>query len=659
MSATPVTTLLKMPAGASESSMARFVDWLRSRGHVDVADYEALWTWSVEHLDLFWASLWEFFAVRSSAPYDAVLADASMPGARWFPGTRLNYAEQVFAQETLERPAVVGIAEGRAPAELSWADLRRQVGALAARLRDWGVGPGDRVAAYLPNIPEAVVALLATASVGAVWSCCAPDYGTQSVIDRFAQIEPAVLIVTDGYRYGGKQVDRRADAAEIARSLPSVRRVVAVDYVGAGGPVPRSAVRWSEAVSGDAELRFEPVAFDHPLWILYSSGTTGLPKGIVHGHGGIILEHLKWLGLHTDVRLGDRFFWYTTTAWVVWNVVVGSLLLGATAVLYDGSPTWPATDAVWRVAAENGVTQLGLSAGYIGASQKAGISPRTACDLAELRSIMSTGSVLPRDGWYWIYDHVKSDVWLDAPSGGTDIASAYVGGCPLKPVVAGEMQCRFLGTRVEAWSDDGAPLVDSVGELVVTAPMPSMPLYFWGDPDGRRYHDAYFDTFPGVWRHGDWITITGRGTAVIHGRSDSTLNRHGVRMGSADIYAAVEQLPEVAESLVIGAEFADARYYMPLFVVLAEGAILDDELKARINDVIRRQCSPRHVPDEILQVPAIPHTLTGKRLEIPVKRLIQGFALERAVNPGVVDRPDLLDYYAELGRRLTAEGAGR
>ena len=658
MSGPDASVLLKSPPGAADSTMARFVEWLR-RGDVDATDYEALWTWSVDHLDEFWAALWDFFAVRSSAPYDIVLADASMPGARWFPGARLNYAEQVFSAESSERPALIGAAEGRAPAEVSWAELRRQVGALAARFREWGVGPGDRVAAYLPNIPETVAALLATAAVGAVWSCCAPDYGTQAVVDRFAQIEPVVLLVTDGYRYGGKEVDRRAEAAEIARSLPSLRRVVAVEYLFAGEPQPDGTVAWREAVSGDAELRFEPVAFDHPLWILYSSGTTGLPKGIVHGHGGIILEHLKWLGLHTDVRRGDRFFWYTTTAWVVWNVVVGSLLLGATAVVYDGSPAWPATDAVWRVAAETGATQLGLSAGYIAASQKAGVSPGADHDLSQLRSVMSTGSVLPREGWHWVYDHVKGDVWLDAPSGGTDIASAYVGGCPLKPVVAGEMQCRFLGTRVEAWNDDGASLVDAVGELVVTAPMPSMPLYFWGDPDGRRYHDAYFDTFPGVWRHGDWITITGRGTAVIHGRSDSTLNRHGVRMGSADIYAAVEQLPEVTESLVIGAEIGDARYYMPLFVVLADGVTLDDALKTRINDVIRRQCSPRHVPDEIRAVPAIPHTLTGKRLEVPVKRLIQGFPLERAVNPGVVDRPDLLDYYAELGRGLAEGGAGR
>jgi acetoacetyl-CoA synthetase len=438
-----------------------------------------------------------------------------------------------------------------------------------------------------------------------------------------------------------------------------VRRVVGVSYVYDHEPPVSGVVPWNDAVAGDADLVFEPVPFDHPLWILYSSGTTGLPKGIVHGHGGIVLEHLKWLGLHNDVRPGDRFFWYTTTAWMIWNVVVGSLLVGATAILYDGSPAWPGKDGVWQLAARTRATFLGLSAGYVTASQKAGLTPGASHDLSALRCIMSTGSPLPRAGWQWIYDHVKADVWLDAPSGGTDVCTPYVGGCPLKPVYAGEMQCRFLGTRVEAWSDDATPLVDAVGELVVTAPMPSMPLYFWGDPDGRRYHEAYFDTFPGVWRHGDWITITSRGTATIHGRSDSTLNRHGVRMGSSDIYAAVERLPEIAESLVIGAEFPDARYYMPLFVVLAEGAVLDDALKARINDSIRTHCSPRHVPDEILEVPGIPHTLTGKRLEVPVKRLIQGVPLERAVNPGVVDAPDVLAYYADLGRRLASTGAPR
>ncbi len=651
--------LLSPPPARGDSSMARFIEWLRSERRVDVSTYEELWSWSVEHLEEFWAAAWDFFGIRSSQRYDEVLRHRSMPGAAWFPGARLNYAQQVFEQAAADRPALIVTAEKCDPYEVSWPDLRRQVGALAQQLRDWGVQPGDRIGAYLPNIPQAVVAVLAAASIGAVWSCCAPDYGTQSVIDRFSQIEPVVLIVTDGYRYGGRVVDRRSEAAAIARALPSVRRVVGVSYVYDHEPPVSGVVPWNDAVAGDADLVFDPVPFDHPLWILYSSGTTGLPKGIVHGHGGIVLEHLKWLGLHNDVRPGDRFFWYTTTAWMIWNVVVGSLLVGATAILYDGSPAWPGKDGVWQLAARTRATFLGLSAGYVTASQKAGLTPGASHDLSALRCIMSTGSPLPRAGWQWIYDHVKADVWLDAPSGGTDVCTPYVGGCPLKPVYAGEMQCRFLGTRVEAWSDDATPLVDAVGELVVTAPMPSMPLYFWGDPDGRRYHEAYFDSFPGVWRHGDWITITSRGTAIIHGRSDSTLNRHGVRMGSSDIYAAVERLPEIAESLVIGAEFPDARYYMPLFVVLAEGAVLDDALKARITDSIRTHCSPRHVPDEILEVPGIPHTLTGKRLEVPVKHLIQGVPLERAVNPGVVDAPDVLAYYADLGRRLASTGAPR
>jgi len=644
--------LLDQPPGATESAMARFIDWLAAEGRAEVSGYEQLWTWSVDHPDEFWPALWDFFAVRSSGRPDTVLADTAMPGAQWFPGVRLNYAEQAFAQATPDRAALVVTVEGGDPVEVSWAALQRSVAGLAHSLRAWGVRPGERVAAYLPNIPEAVVGLLAAASVGAVWSCVAPDYGTQSVIDRFAQIEPAVLLVTDGYHWAGRRVDRRSEAAEIAAALPSVRRVVAVGHLFGDEGTSGGTVPWRDAVAPDGDLVFEPVAFDHPLWILYSSGTTGLPKGIVHGHGGIILEHLKWLGLHNDVRPGDRFFWYTTTAWVVWNVVVGSLLTGATAVLYDGSPTWPEKDAVWRVAAQTGATHLGLSAGYVTASQKAGLRPGATLDLSAVRCIMSTGSPLPVDAWHWVYDAVKADVWLDAPSGGTDVAGAYVGGCPLKPVVAGEMQCRLLGTRVEAWSDDGKPLVDEVGELVVTAPMPSMPLYFWGDEDGRRYHEAYFATFPGVWRHGDFVTITSRGTALVHGRSDSTLNRHGVRMGSADIYAAVEELPEVAESLVIGAEFPDGRYYMPLFVVLADGAVLDEGLTARIKTTIRQRCSPRHVPDEILEVPAVPHTLTGKRLEVPVKRLIQGIPLERAVNQGAVDRPDVLPFFADLGRRV-------
>jgi acetoacetyl-CoA synthetase len=641
--------------------MSSFIAAVSGRYGFEAHDYEELWAWSIEHLDEFWASVWEFFDIRASRPYDAVLASREMPGARWFPGARLNYAEHVFRRATVERPALIAVREDRPHYEVSWTELRRQVGSLAQRLREWGVQPGDRVAACMPNIPETVVALLAAASVGAIWACCAPEYGTRSVIDRFQQIEPTVLVVTDGYRYGGRVVVRAAEMKEIASALPSVNRVVAVPYVASEriGIGSADTVLWADVVAGDAEPIFEQVPFDHPLWILYSSGTTGLPKGIVHGHGGIILEHLKWLGLQNDVRPGDRFFWYTSTAWMVFNLLVSSLVLGATAILYDGSALWPAKDALWRIAEKTRATYLGTSAGYVTASQKVGLTPGETCDLSALRCLMSTGAPLPVAGWHWVYENVKRDVWLDSPSGGTDACTAYVGACPLKPVYAGEMQCRFLGASVEAWSLDGKPVTGEVGELVLTAPMPSMPLYFWGDFDGGRYRDAYFDLFPGVWRHGDWITITERGTAIIHGRSDATINRHGVRMGSADIYAAVESIPEIQESLVVGAELPDGQYYMPLFVVLAPGAVLDEKLRARINEAIRTACSPRHVPDAILEPSGIPHTLTGKRLEIPVKRLIQGTAWNKAVNPDVVDNPEFLTYYSELGQRLVNTARSR
>jgi acetoacetyl-CoA synthetase len=533
---------------------------------------------------------------------------------------------------------------------VSWNSLRDQVAGLAQFLRGRGVRPGDRVVGYLPNTPHAVVALLASAAVGAVWSCCPPDYGTRAVIDRFAQLKPAILLAVDGYRFGGQVIDRSAESAEIAAALSTLTDVVYVDNL--GSPAPDTTwVSWRDALVPDAELAFEQVAFDHPLWVLYSSGTTGLPKGLVHGHGGIVLEHLKWLGLHNDIGDGDVFFWYTSTAWMIWNVVVGSLLRGATAVLYDGSPIAPERDALWKIVSRTKTTHFGTSAGYLTLSRKCGLTPGDSFDLGSLRCILSTGSPLPLAGWQSVYDAVKPDVWLDAPSGGTDVCVAFVGGNPMLPVRAGRMQCRLLGADVQAWNDAGEPVIGEVGELVVAAPTPSMPLYFVGDADGSRYHDAYFDVFPGIWRHGDWILITEDGSAEIHGRSDSTINRHGVRMGSADIYAAVESVDEVFESLVVGAELPQGDYYMPLFVVLGPGNALDDALRAVITDRIRSRCSARHVPDEIIEVAAIPHTLTGKRLEVPVKRLIQGTPLERAVNSGVVDRPDVLPFFAELGAR--------
>jgi acetoacetyl-CoA synthetase len=641
------------PGRAEGSSMARFWRRVQEVEGLRLESYDDLWAWSVDHPERFWPLIGEFFGVRADGAWTPMRDRSELSGAGWFPQLSLNYTAQVFEAASPDRPALVIAHEDTPPVEMSWAELREQVGAVAARLRSWGVRPGDRVAAYLPNSAEAVVALLATAAVGAVWSCCAPDYGIDAVVDRFAQIEPRVLLVTAGYSYAGRPVERCDQAAAIAARLPSVTHVVQV-----GDAPPEGWLNWADVVGTPADLVTEDVPFTHPLWILYSSGTTGLPKGIVHSHGGIVLEHLKWLGLHNDMGPGDRFFWFSSTAWMVWNVTVSSLMLGATVVVYDGSPTWPDKQALWRLAAQTRATHFGTSAGYLTASQRAGLEPGRDHDLTALRCVMSSGSPLPIPAWHWVYEHVKPDVWLDAPSGGTDVCTPYVGGNPLTPVHAGEMQCRLLGTRVEAWREDGTPVMGDVGELVVTAAMPSMPVMLWNDPDGHRYQETYFDTFPGVWRHGDWLTLTGRGTAIVHGRSDSTINRHGVRLGSADIYTAVEGLPEVADCLVIGAELPGGGYWMPLFVVPAAGATLDNALRERINDAIRSSCSPRHVPDEIIEAPAVPHTLTGKRLEVPVKRLLQGTAPARAVNAGVVDRPDVLDFFVRLGRERQESASG-
>jgi acetoacetyl-CoA synthetase len=650
------------PERAAGSAMARFAHWTAEREGLPAEDFEALWEWSVRPGSGFWASLAEFFDVAAEGDW-SVARDPSvsgLSGAGWFPGVRLNYAKQALRGSGADGPALVQLSEGREPVEVSWAELRGQVGAFAARLRAWGVRPGDRVAGYLPNLVETAVALLGSAAVGAVWACCAPDYGTDAVVDRLAQSGPKVLVAADGYRFGGRDVDRVAALEEIVSKLPSLERVVVVPRLRAelAADIPTAAVvAWGEVVAEPVEPVFERVAFDHPLWILYSSGTTGLPKGIVHSHGGIVLEHLKWLGLHDDVRAGDRFFWFTSTAWMVWNASVAALLVGATVVLYDGAPNRPGPGRLWELAAQSRATQFGTSAGYLTASQKAGLEPGREYDLSALRAVLYSGSVLPVEGWRWVYQAVKADVWLDAPCGGTDVCTPYVGGNPLAAVYAGEMQCRFLGTRVESWDAEGRHATDRIGELVVTAAMPSMPVRFWNDPDGHRFREAYFEIYPGVWRHGDWITITSRGTAIVHGRSDSTINRHGVRMGSADIYAAVDRIPEVLDSLVIGAELAGGEYWMPLFVTLADGAVLDESLKARIAEEIRRHCSARHVPDEILVAPAIPHTLTGKRLEVPVKRLLQGFEPSRAVNAGVVDSPEALQWFTELGARRRQAGA--
>ncbi|MFF1699909.1 acetoacetate--CoA ligase [Streptomyces sp. NPDC058257] len=638
------------------AQITRFQAWAAEH-HGAPADggYAALHRWSVDELDTFWKSVTDWFDVRFTTPYARVLGDRSMPGAEWFPGATLNYAEHALrAAEDPARvddPALLHVDETHEPSAVTWGELRRQVGSLAAELRTLGVRPGDRVSGYVPNIPQAVVALLATAAVGAVWTSCAPDFGARSVLDRFQQVEPVVLFTVDGYRYGGKEHDRRDAVAELRRELPTLRAVVHIPLLGT--EAPEGALEWAALTASDTIPVFEPVPFDHPLWVLYSSGTTGLPKAIVQSQGGILVEHLKQLGLHCDLGPDDRFFWYTSTGWMMWNFLVSGLLTGTTIVLYDGSPGYPDTGAQWRIAERTKATLFGTSAAYVMACRKADVHPARDFDLSTVKCVATTGSPLPPDGFRWLHDEFEDTpggLWMASVSGGTDVCSCFAGAVPTLPVHIGELQAPALGTDLQAWDPQGKPLIDGVGELVVTNPMPSMPIHFWNDPDGSRYHDSYFDTYPGVWRHGDWITVTPHGSVVIHGRSDSTLNRQGVRMGSADIYEAVERLPEIRESLVIGVEQPDGGYWMPLFIHLAPGATLDDGLRDRIKQTIRAQLSPRHVPDEVIEVPAIPHTLTGKRIEVPVKRLLQGTALDKAVNPGSVDNLDLLRFYEDLAR---------
>jgi acetoacetyl-CoA synthetase len=636
------------------TNFARWLAWLRRERGLAFEGYLEAWEWSTRSIEDFWGSLWDFFEVRASRPYDCVLPDRRMPGARWFPGARLNYAEHVFRHPPSDRPALLFASERQPLHATSWPELRRQVGAAAAALREMGVGPGDRVVGYLPNTPHAVVALLASASLGAIWSSCSPDFGTQGVVERFRQIEPRVLIAVDGYPYNGKPVGRLPVVAELRGALPSVAHTVLVPYLDPGAELS-GTTRWEELLARDAELSFEQVPFDHPLWVLYSSGTTGLPKAIVQGHGGILLEHLKALVLQCDVKPEDRLFWFTTTGWMMWNLQVGGLLTGCTCVLYDGSPSWPDLGTLWRLAQDARIDRFGASAGFYGACMKVGLEPGERFDLSALRALGSTGSPLPPETFRWVYRSVKRDVWLASTSGGTDVCSSFLSACPWTPVREGELQGPALGVAVRAFDEGGRAVVDQVGELVITEPMPSMPLRFWDDPGDVRYRESYFEMYPGVWRHGDWIRIGAHGGAVISGRSDSTLNRQGVRIGSSEIYRAVEALPEVLDSLVVGVETAGGGYRMPLFVVLREGVDLDEALRERIRRQIRSSFTPRHVPDEIVQAPAVPRTLSGKKLEVPIKRLLLGERLERVVNPGSVANPEVLEFFERYAGRGRAE----
>ncbi|WP_067606046.1 acetoacetate--CoA ligase [Nocardiopsis listeri] len=612
-------------------------------------DYDALWRWSVTDVDGFWASIWDYYGVRADTPYETVLADRSMPGARWFPGATLNYARHIFEGRDDDAVAIRHATELRGLGEWTWGELRERTAAIAAGLRELGVGEGDRVAAYLPNLPETAAAFYAVASLGAVWSSCSPDFGVRSVIDRFAQIEPKVLLAVDGYRYGGKDFDRRPVVEELREALPTVERTVLLAHLTPDAEL-EGALPWADLVASGAgtELTFAPVPFDHPLWVLYSSGTTGLPKAIVQGHGGILLEQLKNLNLHLDAQEHDRVLWFTTTGWMMWNFLVSVLLTKASIVLYDGSPAAPNMDALWDLAAEAGVTVFGTSAGYLSSCMKQGVVPREGRDLSALKAIGSTGSPLSPEAFSWVYEELGPDLWLFSTSGGTDICSCLVGGTPTLPVYEGEIQSRGLGMAVASWDPEGKELVGEVGELVVTEPAPSMPVFLWGDTDGSRLHDSYFAVYPGVWRHGDWIEITDRGTAIIYGRSDSTINRGGVRMGTSEIYRAVLALEDVLDALVVDVPQQDGSSRIELFVVLREGADLEGDVPKEIARRIRTDCSPRHVPDRVRAIAAVPRTLSGKVLEVPVKRILMGESPEKVASRDSLADPEALDHFSEM-----------
>ena len=661
---TPSTTDILWTPGPEQlqsSRLAQYQHWLAREKGVATHDYAELWRWSVEHLDDFWQSIWSFFDVQADGEREPALGRRSMPGAEWFPRARLNFAEHVFRHATPDRPAMIARSEDVPLQPVSWAELERATAALAATLRGWGVGPGDRVASYMPNRPETVIAFLACASIGAVWSSCAPDMGAPVVLDRLRQIEPKVLFAVDSYRYNGKPHDRAREVTQLLAELPSVQHVVQVQ-----GPLAqeravdwRQCTGWQAAVARDAAPRYERLPFSHPLWIVYSSGTTGLPKAMVHGHGGILLTHLKEMALHNDLRPGDRLLFLGSTGWAVWNLLVGALVTGASIVLYDGHPSWPSGDALWRFIDEQEVAVFGTGAAVLLAHKKDGLRPRDYAPLKKLRTILSTGSPLPVDAFEWVYRDVKPDVWLASVSGGTDIAACFVACAPTLPVHAGEIQCAELGVAAYAFNEQGQAVIDEVGELVITQPMPSMPLYFWNDPDGRRYRESYFEMYPGVWRHGDWIRFTAYGSSVIYGRSDSTINRYGIRIGTAEIYRVVEELPEVLDSLVVDLEYLGRPSFMPLFVVLQPGVTLDAPLIERIRQQIRTKASGRHVPDAVVQVSEIPRTLSGKKMEVPVRKLLLGANLSQVASPDAMQNPHSLDFFATYAKTLDLGSPGR